>query len=197
MPNADAAFGFAPNVHVAGGTPARMNGYTIAADYATALYSGDVVRSAGNGRDIEIVPDGAGDRVLGVFAGCQYVDDAGDVKWLPYWPGIALADTNKVVECWVYDDPALEIIAQISTIDEASIGLLYGIDQTTNGGSAATGRSGAYVNQADTTNTKVRVIGLAENIGGIFPSEYGAFAKVRCQFVEHERNPVQALATAI
>lgn len=197
MPNTDAPFGFRPNINNAGGTPARMSGYNVAYNYATALYSGDLVQSVGNGREVALAPDGtAVVRVLGVFAGCQYVSDAGDVVWSQYWPGIALADSAKVVECYVYDDPQLEFVAQVSTAAAADIGAVYEIDQTTTGGNPVTGRSGAYIDQAATTNPQVRINGLFEGIGGIVPSEYGAFAKVRCTILVHER-AAGGIATAI
>lgn len=197
MANANAPFGFRPNIHSAGGTPARMSEYTVAYNYATALYSGDLVQSAGSGRDVQKAPDGtAVVRVLGVFAGCQYVNDEGDIKWSQYWPGVALADATKVVKAFVYDDPQLELVAQISTLAVADVGLVFEIDQTTNPGSAATGRSAAFIDAAATANPQVRIVGLAEGIGGIFPSEYGAFAKVRCTLVSHER-ATPGLATAI
>lgn len=184
MANTDAPFGFAPNFNVAGGTPARTQGYRIAYNYATPLYSGDLVRSVGNDRDIERVAAGGSSRVLGVFAGCNYVNDAGDVVWAQFWPGVALADSAKIVEAYVYDDPNLELIAQISTIDAASIGAVF--DITVGAGQPIYGRSTSSVDQGTVTNPKVRVVGLAQNIGGIFPSEYGAFAKVRCRYVEPE-----------
>ena len=197
MPNVDAPFGFRPNINTAGGTPARMQGYNIAFDYATALYSGDLVQSVGNGREIQKAPDGtAVVRILGVFAGCQYVNDAGDVVWSQFWPGTALADSNKVVEAFVYDDPQLEFVAQITTVAAADVGAVYEIDQTTNTGNPVTGRSAAYIDQAAVTNPQVRVNGLFEGIGGIFPSEYGAFAKVRCTILVHER-ATGGIATAI
>lgn len=185
MPNTDAPFGFAPNISLAGGTPSRTSGYRVAADYATAIFSGDLVRSVGTDRNVEVVAAGGSSRVLGVFAGCQYVNDTGDVVWAQYWPGVALADTTKIVECYVYDDPALELTAQITTAAAADVGGVF--DIVDNGGNPVTGRSGQEVNEALVTNPKVRVNGLAENIGGIFPSEYGAFAKVRLQYIEPER----------
>lgn len=197
MANTDAPFGLRPNINLAGGTPGRSGGYNIAYDYATALYSGDCVQSVGNGRDIQKAPDGtAVVRMLGIFAGCTYVDDAGDIKWLPYWPGVALADSAKVVEAWVYDDPMTEFIAQITTLAVADVGLVFELDQTTNTGSAVTGRSAGYIDAAATTNPQFRVVGLSPGIDGIQLSEYGAFAKVRCQILVHERAS-GTLATAI
>ncbi len=194
MANTNAPFGFRPNVHMAGGTPSRTQGYNIAFDYAVALFSGDLVRSTGSGREVEIVPDGTAARVLGVFAGCQYVNDDGDIIWSQRWPGVALADSAKIVEAWIYDDPGLEMIAQVTTIAAADIGLVFEWDNGT--GSALTGRSGGFIDQAQTGVPQVRVTGLSPGIDGIVLSEFGAFAKVRCMFLSHERATV-GTATAI
>ncbi len=187
MPNTNAPFGFRPNINVGGGTPARTGGYNIAFDYATAVFSGDLVKSSGTSREVTIVADDdTVERVLGVFAGCTYVDDAGDIKWLQYWPGVALADSAKIVECWVYDDPNLEYIAEMTTFAADDVGLVFGYNIGT--GSAVTGRSAAEIDESDTTNLKVRIVGLFEGIDGIVQSEIGAFAKVRCQVLSHERS---------
>lgn len=188
MANVDAPFGFRPNSHQAGGTPGRTAGYNVAYNYATALFSGDLVRSVGSGRDIEVVPDGTADRILGVFAGCQYVNDTGDIVWAQYWPGVALADSAKIVEAWVYDDPGMELIAQIekAAFVAADVGQAYQI--ITGTGNALTGRSGAIIDGDTVTTPQIRVEGLAEGVNGINPSEYGAFAKVRCRFVNHEKD---------
>ncbi len=197
MANVDAPYGFRPNVSTAGGTPARLQEYNIAYDYAVALFSGDLVQSTGTGRNIQKAPDGSAVvRLLGVFAGCQYVNDSGDVIWLQYWPGVALADSNAVVKAYVYDDPQLEFNAQITTVAAADIGQVYEIDQTTNSGNTFNGQSAAFIDQAATTNPQVRVTGLFEGINGINPSEFGAFAKVRCTALVHER-ATGGIATAI
>ena len=186
MANTTAPVGVRPSLNVGGGTPARTGGYTIAYDYATALFSGDLVKSSGTGRDVTVVADDdTVERTLGIFAGCSYVDDAGDVKWLGYWPGIALADSAKIVECWVYDDPMLEYVAEMTTFAQTDVGLVFGYNIGT--GSAVTGRSAAEIDQSDTTNLKLRIVGLSEGIDGISQSEVGAFAKVRCQVLSHER----------
>ena len=196
MANTNAPFGFRPSLHQAGGTPSRLGGYNIAFDYAVALYSGDLVRSTGSDRNIEVVPEGlsAAPRVLGVFAGCQYVNDSGDIVWLRYWPGVALADSTKIVEAWVYDDPGLEFTAQISTVAAINIGEVY--EWVSGTGSATTGTSGGSIDQAATTAPQVKVTGLSPGTDGIVLSEYGAFAKVRCMFVSHER-AMPGIATAI
>jgi hypothetical protein len=185
MSNSNAPFGFRPSNHVAGGTPARQSAYNIAYNYATAIYSGDLVRSTGTGRDIELVPDGTTARVLGVFAGCKFVDNNGEVKFLPYWPGTALSDTGAVVEAYVFDDPYTEFVAQITTIAAADVGQAYEWQNGT--GSTRTGRSGGYVDRAQTGAPQIKIEGLAQEPDGITLSEYGAYAKVRCRILTHEK----------
>lgn len=185
MANSNVPQGFSPLNSVAGGVPARQSAYNIAYNYATAMYSGDLVRSTGVGREIEIVPNGTTARVLGVFAGCQYVNDTGDLIFSPYWPGVALADSTKVVECYVIDDPYIEFHAQITTLAATNVGQAYEWNKGT--GNARTGRSGGYIDQAQTGAPQVKVEGLVPGPDGIVLSEYGAYAKVRCRLFTHEK----------
>lgn len=194
MANTDAKFGFRPNVHQAGGTPARTGGYAIAFDYATAIFSGDSVRSTGTGREIELTPDGTAARTLGIFNGCNYVNDDGDIIWSQRWPGVALADSDKVVECWVYDDPDLELISQIDTVAAADIGVVC--EWQNGAGNALTGRSGGQLEVASTGAPQYKITGLSNKIDGITISEYGAFAQVTCMAVSHERGSI-GIAAAI
>lgn len=187
MANTDAKFGFRPNVHQVGGCPNRLQAYEIADGYTTALFSGDLVRSdaTAGGRTIEIAPDGTAARILGVFAGCQYVNASGDVVWSQFWPASTALATATVAEAYVYDDPGLELVAQISTVAAADVGAAF--EWVAGTGSAVTGRSDGSIDQAATSVPQIRVEGLFEGIDGIFPSELGAFAKVRCRILTHEK----------
>jgi hypothetical protein len=166
-----------------------MAGYEIEDGETDGLFSGDLVRSdvTAGGRNIELASDGTTARILGVFAGCNYTADTGDVRWSQFWPAAQALATGTVAEAHVYDDPGVELIAQITTVAAGDIGQAYEIDQTTNAGSTITGRSAAFIDQAVQTASQIRVEGLAPQISGIFPSEYGAFAKVRCRIQEHEK----------
>jgi hypothetical protein len=188
MSNSNAPFGLRPILHAAGGTPARQNAYRILYSYATAIYAGDLVRSvaaAAVDREIELVPDGTAARVLGVFAGCRFVDNSDTQLWLPYWPGVALADSTKVVEAYVYDDPLVEYVAQMTTFAYTDIGAAFEWNNGT--GVARTGRSGGYIDKAATTTPQIRVEGLWQGPDGINLSEIGAYAKVRCRILTQEK----------
>ena len=204
MANADTKFGFRTNVHQAGGCPARMNVYNIPTGQATSIFTGDLVRSivdsvgAGTAQGLAAIQRGIGvaDTVLnllGPFAGCQYVDSAGNIVFAPFWPGGTALATGTLCTAWVYDDPALEMIAQMTTFALSDSNANY--DFTAGTGSTVTGRSGSDINQADTTDPKIRVYGLAQvGDNGVTPSELGAFAKVRCRIINHERGSVLTTA---
>ena len=71
MANKDAAFGFKPTRHLTGGL-IRTEEYAIAANYGSAIYTGQVVEAVAAGG---IEAAAAGDtQQLGVFAGVFYTD---------------------------------------------------------------------------------------------------------------------------
>ena len=71
MANKDAAFGFRPVRHLTGGV-IRTEEMNIAANYDTAIYTGNVVEAVAAG-GIEIAA--AGDTQLaGIFGGCFYTE---------------------------------------------------------------------------------------------------------------------------
>ena len=187
MANVDAPFGFRPNVHQVGGCPNRLSAYEIADGYTTSIFSGDLVRSdaTNGGRLIELAPDGTAARILGVFAGCQYVDAQGDVKFSQYWPASTALATGTVATAYVYDDPGLELVAQITTVAATDVGAAFEWQNGT--GNAANGRSCGFIDQAQTGTPQIRIEGLFEGIDGIQLSEYGAFAQVRCRILTHEK----------
>ena len=134
--NADRPNGLTPIRHLSGGV-IRASEYNIAYDYATAIYSGDLVKSAGAGSDIAV--SAVSDTSIGVFAGCSYANDQGEPQFRPYWPGVALASDTRVI-AYVFDDPDLvfEIQANAS-YTLAQMG--QGMDTVSGGGSTITGRS--------------------------------------------------------
>lgn len=147
MANANQPFGLTPVRHYLGGL-VRSNDYRIASALAANIYSGDPVKSAGTGKTITVAA--AGNVMLGVFNGCQYTTAVGDVVWSPRWPtGTALLTGSECI-CDVYDDPHILFEAQVSGsagLVAGDIGALADVTFAT-AGSAATGRSGAMVDQA-------------------------------------------------
>ena len=67
MANTDAAFGAKAVRHLTGGS-IRANEYKIVKEYAANVFTGDFVKLAATGY-IQVAS--AGNRLLGVFAGCS------------------------------------------------------------------------------------------------------------------------------
>ena len=98
--------GFALRRHPSGQT--RAKSYAIDAGYTTAIGYGDAVILNTNGT---VTVGTANADLLGVFAGCEYIDPTGKPCVSKNWPGTA-GCTNIVA--WVYDDPENEFEVQAS-----------------------------------------------------------------------------------
>jgi hypothetical protein len=158
--NTDRPNGFTPVGHKGGGT-VRAAEFEILYSYATAVYSGDAVILS-SGYVNQAAQDSAS--VLGVFAGCQYVDNSGNVIFSPYWPGVALTDSGKKVKAFVYVDPDILYEVQTdtgTTSTIASVGVAYDIELD-HSGSATTGRSGMELDISDTGTGQFTIYGLAD-----------------------------------
>ena len=106
MANTNVAFGMKP-INTAGSTPATSgtNAYFIDSS-ASAIFQGSPV-IATNGGEIARASSASADtlKLLGVFAGCEYVSSAtGKKVFSNYWPGSG-ADTNFDIIGHVYDNP--------------------------------------------------------------------------------------------
>lgn len=186
MANPNAPFGFKPLAQMSGGAIRNAGDYFIPSAYGTSLFSGDLVRSVANqNRQIERAPSGAATRVLGVFQGCQYVDVAGNIVFAPIWLASTALLSGTLAKAVVYDDPALEFIAQMTTY--AITDYADGFDFAIGTGSAVTGKSAAQIDAAGTANDNVRVLGLSYKPSSGDVSELGAFAVVRCRISAPER----------
>ena len=112
MANANVAFGLKP-VGMHGSSPATQgtSQYFIASD-ASAIFQGSPVKAELTGGTIQIASaSGNGDQLVGVFAGCEFVDaTTGKLRFSNTWPGSGSANTNFDIKGFVYDDPAQRFI---------------------------------------------------------------------------------------
>ena len=112
MANINVAFGFKP-VGKHGSTPATQgtSQYFIASN-ASAIFQGSPVKAELTGGTIQIASaSGNGDQLVGIFAGCEYVDaTTGKLKFSNTWPGSGSANTNFDIKGFVYDDPSQRFI---------------------------------------------------------------------------------------
>lgn len=151
MANANAPTGFRHVGSLSGGAyTMQYSVTTIASNYSTKIYDGDVVvRVAGGG--IEKAAPGTG-VIAGVFWGCQYVSVAtGDTRFSRMWPG---ADAvSGTVKAWIIDDPfaIFEVQATSGPITAADVGA--NVQFAAGTGNDFTQMSGASVGSPDVTTT--------------------------------------------
>ena len=175
MANANVAFGFKP-VGMHGSSPATQgtSQYFIASD-ASAIFQGSPVKAELTGGTIQIgSATGNGDQLVGVFAGCEYVDaSTGKLRFNNTWPGSGSANTDFDIKGFVYDDPSQRFIiaadggntsratAKVDIFKTADI-----VDGTS--GSTTTGISSAKldISTAEDTDTSncVMILGIHEDV---------------------------------
>lgn len=112
MANSNVKFGLKPINAMGGTNPGSTNMYFIASD-ASAIFQGSPVQAELTGGTIQVLGNATGDtkQILGVFAGCEYVDNTTKkLKFSNTWPGSGSADTNHDIKGFVYDNPMQRFI---------------------------------------------------------------------------------------
>ena len=205
MANANVAFGFKP-VGKHGSSPATQgtSQYFIASD-ASAIFQGSPVKAELTGGTIAIgAATGNGDQLVGIFAGCEYVDaTSGKLKFSNTWPGSGSANTNHDIKGFVYDDPSQRfIIASDGTNTDratakADIFKTADIASGTSG-NTTTGISSAVldISTAENTDTSnvVMILGIHEDVSNADHSAAGVSYIVKIN--NHALNSSDADATA-
>ena len=175
MANANVAFGLKP-VGMHGSSPATQgtSQYFIASD-ASAIFQGSPVVAELTGGTIAIASaTGDGQQLVGVFAGCEYVDaTTGKLKFSNTWPGSGSANTNFDIKGFVYDNPFQRfIIASDGTnTDRATAKVdIFKTAAMADGasGNTTTGISSAKLdistaNETDTSDA-LRILGIHEDV---------------------------------
>ena len=175
MANANVAFGFKP-VGKHGSSPATQgtSQYFIASD-ASAIFQGSPVKAELTGGTIAIgAATGNGDQLVGIFAGCEFVDaTTGKLRFSNTWPGSGSANTNFDIKGFVYDDPSQRfIIASDGTNTDratAKVDIFKTADIASGtSGNTTTGISSAVldISTAEDTDTSnvVMILGIHEDV---------------------------------
>lgn len=164
MANKDASFGMRP-VKMMGGSPwtGGTSRYRIAANYGTAIHTGDMVMQV-TGGTVEIHADGGTVPIVGVFMGCQYTDPtSGEQVFSAYYP----ASTNASdIIAFIVDDP--NVVFEIQADDTFPIADLFGNFDIvyTNSSSTQSGLSGAELDVttgATTAGLPLKAIDISED----------------------------------
>ena len=175
MANANVAFGFKP-VGMHGSSPATQgtSQYFIASD-ASAIFQGSPVKAELTGGTIAIgAATGNGDQLVGVFAGCEYVDaTTGKLKFSNTWPGSGSANTSFDIKGFVYDNPAQRFIIASDGTNTDRATAKADIFKTADIASGASGNTTTGISSAvldistaedtDTSNC-VMILGIHEDV---------------------------------
>ena len=175
MANANVAFGFKP-VNKHGSSPATQgtSQYFIASD-ASAIFQGSPVKAELTGGTIQIgSASGNGDQLVGIFAGCEYVDaTTGKLKFSNTWPGSGSANTNFDIKGFVYDDPSQRFIIAADGGNTSRATAKVDIFKTADIASGASGNTTTGISSAvldistaedtDTSNC-VMILGIHEDV---------------------------------
>jgi hypothetical protein len=205
MANINVAFGFKP-VGKHGSSPATQgtSQYFIASD-ASAIFQGSPVKAELTGGTIQIgSATGNGDQLVGVFAGCEYVDaTTGKLKFSNTWPGSGSANTNFDIKGFVYDDPSQRFIIASDGTNTDRATAKADIFKTADIASGASGNTTTGISSAvldistaedtDTSNV-VMILGIHEDVTNADHSAAGVSYIVKIN--NHALNSSDADATA-
>jgi len=205
MANANVAFGFKP-VGMHGSSPATQgtSQYFIASD-ASAIFQGSPVKAELTGGTIQIgSASGNGDQLVGIFAGCEFVDaTTGKLRFSNTWPGSGSANTNFDIKGFVYDNPAQRFIIASDGTNTDRATAKADIFKTADIASGASGNTTTGISSAvldistaedtDTSNC-VMILGIHEDVTNADHSAAGVSYIVKIN--NHALNSSDADATA-
>ena len=180
MSSTSAPFGFRPSFHNSG--QMRPKAYTIASTYAANIFQGDPVKLT----DAGVIQLGSSDgtrsgttdgiSLLGIFAGCQYLDASGKPTISPFWP---TGTTGTEITAWVYDDPETLFDAQYTnpgtpgtTTVQTAVGEECDWTVASPGGSTRTGLSNTQLSVIQATSGQFQITGFAYNINDSLTDAY-------------------------
>ena len=180
MSSTSAPFGFRPSFHNSG--QMRPKAYTIASTYAANIFQGDPVKLTDNGVIQLGTSDGTrsgttdGIALLGIFAGCQYLDASGKPTISPFWPS---GTTATEIVAWVYDDPETLFDVQYNnpgtpgaTTMQTAVGEECDWVVASPGGSTQTGLSNTLLTAIQATSGQFQITGFSYNVNDSITDAY-------------------------
>tara|TARA_R100000406_G_scaffold37430_1_gene24844 strand:- start:37 stop:660 length:624 start_codon:yes stop_codon:yes gene_type:complete len=174
MANINVKFGLKP-ISVIGGGSNVTNQYFIKSD-ASAIFQGSPVEVELTGGTAAIITSASGDgkQLLGVFAGCEYVDaTTGKLTFSNQWGGSGTANTNFDIKCFIYDNPMQKfIIASDATNTDRATAKADIFKQaafaTATAGNTTTGISSAMLDMDTAVNSDpslpLMIVGIHEDV---------------------------------
>jgi hypothetical protein len=174
MPTENAPFGFMPIRTRSGAKQPQyeIREGAIPSGYGTAMYTNQMIKLVTGGT---IQPAAAGDRVLGTFAGCEFVDSDGRVRVSSYWPASQTILTGTSVTVYYYS--AQETVYRVQadgTLAITSVGDQADLSNATNANTTA-GLSQQTLSTTlagATGNAQFRILKLGEDVDNAWGDTY-------------------------
>lgn len=185
MANTSNPLGFVPVESVNGNVTPRLNKYSLANGYATALAKGDPVKSTGTADNIALAS--AGNTMLGIVSHFEYTDAAGIFHKSPYWPA---AQVSADAAAYVYDDPDQVFEAQVNGVGLAANDLQSMTDHAT--GTPTTLHSTAVLDASAIAGGGAVGFKILK-LSPVINNNYGAYAKALVLINEHELRTMTAI----
>lgn len=179
MANVDAYTGFQPIGHFGGGL-VRTEMFKIASGYSSNIFTGDpVILTAGR---VEVAA-ASSTTLIGVFAGCEFLDSSGvpGGRWSPYWPASTTTTGSVAATAYIWADPMIVFRCQSDTttayVETTHLGTFVDLIAT-HAGSTTTGLSGMEADLSAVGDAQMVVLGLVDEVG----NAAGVNAKLRVMF---------------
>jgi len=197
--NIDAPFGLRP-YNLLGSAP-NSNGLTpykvqvsATAGSSSAIYQGDMVIPLTNGLVDVSAADGGSVAILGVMAGCEYIDLSGKPKFDNFYPGTSLLKSGTEATVFVYDNPnqVYEIQGDASLTNVATAQALVhsnaegtGFGSTTGNSNISTGEISVTTAGATTATDNFRIVGIKDSFNDIDVASAGVRFLVKLNLPFH------------
>ncbi len=184
MSTTSAPFGFRPVYHPSGLERAKK--YAITSAYATAMYKGQPVILATNGT---VTVGTAAADLLGIFAGCEYVDSTGKPTVSTFWPASTTVLAGTVPTAWVYDDPELVYEVQSDgSIAQAAVGDQADVSNVGNNSNSMSTATLSATLAGAAAQAQFRIVGFGQQVDNA-PGDTYTIVQVklaRSQFISNK-----------
>ena len=197
--NIDAPFGLRPH-NLLGGA-ANSNGLTSylvqvngTAGSSSSIFQGDMVIPLTNGLVDVSAADGGSVAILGVMAGCQYVNTAGETVFDNHYPGTSSLKSNSEARVFVYDNPhqVYEVKADASLTNIATATALIHSNAEGTGFGSENGSTGISIGEvsvasagATTATDNFRIVGIKDPFDEIDVTSAGVTLLVKLNLPFH------------
>jgi hypothetical protein len=151
---------------------------------SSAIYQGDMVIPLTNGLVDVSAADGGSVAILGVMAGCQFVNTDGETVFTNNYPGTSSLKSNSEARVFVYDNPhqVYEVKADASLTNIATATALIHSNAEGTGFGSQNGSTGIG---ATTATDNFRIVGIKDSFDEIDVASAGVTLLVKLNLPFH------------